>query len=365
MPKEASMTDNPYQRLAQRLDSLPNGFPPTQDGSELRLLACLFGPEEAELAASLRLSRETPEQVASRTGCDPEQVRLMLKSMARRGLISAGRVEDGVGYGLLPFVVGIYENQIGRLDAALALLFEDYYKKAFNGILGVSPPVHRVIPVGESVRVDLEIRPYESAAQIVANAQAWGVLDCICRKQKALIGQACQHPIDVCLAMSSKPGAFDHSSDLRAVTQDEALETLQRAARAGLVHSVSNNQRGNWYICSCCTCSCGVLRGLVELGIADVVARSPFVIQVDEARCSGCQDCLDACQFGALSLEGIVARVDARRCTGCGVCVLTCAEGALGLVRRPEAEIEAPPLSEDDWRLARAAARGIDLGQVL
>ena len=29
--------------------------------------------------------------------------------------------------------------------------------------------------------------------KIVANAQAWGVLDCICRVQKALIGEACQH----------------------------------------------------------------------------------------------------------------------------------------------------------------------------
>jgi len=358
------MDKDPYTRLAQRLDSLPNGFPATEDGSELRLLASLFTPEEAELAAQLRLRRETPEQIASRTSGDPALVGQMLKGMARRGLVEAGRVEDGLGYKLLPFVVGIYELQVGRLDANLARLFEDYYKQAFATVLGVAPPVHRVIPVGESVRIDLEIHPHESAAEIVSKAQAWGVLDCICRKQKALIGEACEHPIDVCMALSRQPGAFDRSSDVRAVTLEEALNTLQRAAKAGLVHSVSNNQRGTWYICNCCTCSCGVLRGITELGIADAVARSPFVNQVDETRCTGCQDCLDSCQFEALSVE-VFAQVNSRRCVGCGVCVPACAEGALELVRRPAAEIPIVPETEMEWLRQRAAARGIDLDQVL
>ena len=38
------MLDPIYRTLAQRLDSLPNGFPPTEDGVELRLLAHLFTP---------------------------------------------------------------------------------------------------------------------------------------------------------------------------------------------------------------------------------------------------------------------------------------------------------------------------------
>ena len=80
--------------------------------------------------------------------------------------------------------------------------------------------------------------------------------------------------------------------------------------------------------------------------------------------CVACDACVDYCQFGALSLLG-VAQVDALRCVGCGVCVPACPEGALGLVRRPEIEVEAPPISEMDWMQQRAAARGIDLSQVL
>lgn len=358
------MEENPYRLLSQRLDSLPNGFPATPEEIELELLANIFTPQEAALAAQLRLILESPEQIAARVNADPENTRQMLKSMARNGLIAAGRMESGLGYRLMPFVVGIYENQIGRIDAELARLFEAYYQRAFKQVLGMQPAIHRVIPVGESVRVDMEIHPFESITGVVDSVQAWGVLDCICRKQKSLIGDPCKHPIDVCMALSQKPGAFDNSPLVRAVTKDEALATLRRAAQAGLVHSVSNSREGVTYICNCCTCSCGILRGLAELGVANVVARSAFVNTVDEDLCFGCGDCLDYCQFDALNLNEVI-QVEARRCVGCGVCVSSCPEGALILARRPEEEILSIPQSEMDWMHQRAAARGLDLSQVL
>ena len=199
------MQTDPYRHLAQRLDSLPNGYPPSPDGLEIKLLERLFTPQEAELASQLRLTFESSRQIAERTGGDPKEVRDLLKSMAKRGMINAGRMEGGLGYGLLPFVVGIYEMQVERIDADLAQLFEDYYQQSFGRILNLEPAVHRVIPVGESVRVDMEIRHYESAADIVSNAKAWGVVDCICRKQKVLIGDACDHPVEVCMMLNQNP----------------------------------------------------------------------------------------------------------------------------------------------------------------
>jgi len=352
-------TESAYKRLAERLDALPNGFPATADGAELRLLARLFTPEEAALAAQLDVILETPGQIAARTGGDPARLRQQLKSMARRGLIAAGRADGGLGYSLLPFAVGIYEMQFNTIDTELARLFEDYYRQAFGQALTMQPSVHRVIPVEVSVKTNMEIRPYENATEIIAAGRAWGVLNCICRVQKSLIGQPCPHPLDVCMTISQVPGAFDQSPGIRPLTRDEAMATLRRAAEAGLVHSVSNNQQGIWYICNCCTCACGILRGMADLGIANVIARSAFINQVDESRCVGCALCLDRCQFQALSLAGVV-HVNESRCVGCGVCVLACPEQAMGLVRRPETEIAPPPLTEADWRRARAAARGLD-----
>ncbi len=52
---------DPYLQLAKRLDELPNGFPSTEDGVELRLLEKLFSPEEASLAAGLHLGLENSQ----------------------------------------------------------------------------------------------------------------------------------------------------------------------------------------------------------------------------------------------------------------------------------------------------------------
>lgn len=365
------MNENPYKRLAVRLDALPNGFPATNDGAELRLLAKLYTPEDAALAAELRLSLETPEQIASRlsdSGFPVENQKVLkkqLKQMARGGLIAAGKTKNGLSYGLLPFVVGVYEYQIGRMDAELAELFEDYYVQAFGETLSLKPAFHRVVPVDETIKVDMEVQPYESATKIVHNAQAWGVLDCICRLQKKLVGDPCEHPIDVCMILSSRPGAFDQNPIIRPLTCEGALDTLGRAAEAGLVHSVSNTQKEISYICNCCTCSCGILRGMADLGVANVVAHSPFINQVDEELCVSCEICIASCQFEALALVDCSIQVNRVRCVGCGVCVPICEEGALGLIRRPEGEIPSIPPTQFDWQKERALARGQELNQIL
>ena len=356
---------DPYKRLAERLDTLPNGFPPTADGAELRLLARLFTPDEANLGSQLLIKLESAAQIAARLGVEYDLTRKLLKGMARKGLIKVGKADDGLGYGLLPFVVGIYENQTGSLmDEELARLFEDYYQHAFTRILTIQPAFHRVIPVGESIKMDMEVAPFESAVGVIEQAKSWGVLDCICRKQTALIGKPCKHPVDVCMTMSNTPDAYSNSTEVKALTKDEAYAVLRRADEAGLVHSVSNNRQGNWYICNCCTCSCGILRGMAELGIANVVASSAFINTVDETLCSACGLCVENCQFDALTVEDI-AMVNQTRCVGCGVCVNACPDHALMLVRRPESEIKPVPVSFKDWERQRAEERGIDFSALL
>jgi ferredoxin len=159
------------------------------------------------------------------------------------------------------------------------------------------------------------------------------------------------------MVLADIPDAFA-AGGVRALTRTEAHATLQRSAEAGLVHCVSNNQRELWYICNCCTCSCGILRGMAELGIAGVVARSAFACQVDSDRCAGCGECVEVCSFHALSVDG-VAEVDGLRCAGCGLCVPVCPQDALILARRPDAEM--PPLDEAAWRAdRRAASQGME-----
>jgi heterodisulfide reductase subunit A-like polyferredoxin len=168
------------------------------------------------------------------------------------------------------------------------------------------------------------------------------------------------------MTLSDVPEAFNGNTTVRALTRDEALGTLKRAAEAGLVHSVSNNQKGIHYICNCCTCSCGVLRGMAEVGIANVVAHSSFVNQVDELLCNGCETCLDYCQFDALALgDDAIVQVNTVRCVGCGVCVPQCPNDALGMLLRPEEDLVLPPETIKEWGAKRAAERGINLADVM
>ena len=145
-------------RWPERLDALPNGFPPHRMAPSCACWRCLFTPEEAHLAAGLRLTLETPEQIAARLDLHAAELKDRLRLMARKGLITAGRIEGGLGFGLMPFVVGIYEAQAGRIDAELARLFEDYYQRAFRQTAGHPAAVHRVVPVNENVRLGMEIR---------------------------------------------------------------------------------------------------------------------------------------------------------------------------------------------------------------
>jgi ferredoxin len=101
-----------------------------------------------------------------------------------------------------------------------------------------------------------------------------------------------------------------------------------------------------------------------DLGIANVVARSAFVLSVDEDLCMACGDCVEECQFDALELD-FIAKVDKNKCVGCGGCISVCPEDALTLVRRPEEEILPIFETERDWMEARADIRGIDINRVL
>src|SRR3989304_1610762 len=83
-------------------------------------------PKKPARAPPLRRTREIPARIAERIGADPEPLAAQLKGMARRGLIAISRTPDGLAYGALPFVVGIYENLVGELDVEFARLFEGY-----------------------------------------------------------------------------------------------------------------------------------------------------------------------------------------------------------------------------------------------
>ena len=349
--------DPVYKQLALVLDAIPNGYPAADSGVELKILAKLFSPQEAEIACRLTLEPQTVAEVTRPDGVSMGEVKTLLKGMVRKGLIEIQRCDRGLGFKLMPFIVGFYEYQNAQIDEEFAQLFESYYHEVLHRVMNIEPPIQRVLPIEKSIPHNIEVLSYQKASTYIDEAQSWGVLNCICRVQKRLIGEGCHHSIENCLVLSPRANAFKNVDAIRSLTKEETLAILEQADQEGLVHSTSNIQKGVTYICNCCTCSCGVLRGIAEYGHLNAIASSDFVAAVDKDLCTECGLCVDRCQFGAISMEDGSATVDKTYCIGCGLCVTHCPSEALTLKAKSETETAPPPETEEEWRRLRAKSR--------
>ncbi|UCE12311.1 MAG: 4Fe-4S binding protein [Candidatus Heimdallarchaeota archaeon] len=353
---------DPYERLAETLNKIPNGFTKTEDGTHLKVLQWIYTPDEADLASKLNLIGETVEELSLRLSLPIEGLSDKLENMAKKGQIYVTKTDTERRYGIMPFAVGIYEEQLERMDPEFAQLIEEYFQKAeSNNLFDTQPSIFRVIPVNRVINKDpkLTIHTYEEAESIINKAKSWGIRECICKKQKSLLGQPCEYPTTVCLTFSSRENAYNDETLSKPVTKENAIELLQEAEEAGLIHCTMNIQSGHYYICNCCTCCCGVLRGLTERNQPLAFVKANFIMSVDEELCTGCAICVDRCQFDALDIPEDICEVDLQRCVGCGVCAIACPEQALSLVERHPSEPEPPP-SIRDWMTQKAISRQVD-----
>ena len=347
--------DDPYARLAAALDALPNGFPRTQGGKELEILKKIFSPEEALLASNLSREMELPTTIAARMGLPDEHVASRLKALARRGMVwlDLDRQAKSWRYRLAPFVVGIYEASLEMMDHELAHLVEEYMAEGgADGIMKPEPPLARVVP-GRHALPSEWVLPYEDVVKILDRARTFSVRDCICRVQQDRLGRRCDFPIHNCLSFSGfgrPPGPHD-------ISKSEALALLDQCEEVGLVHTVSNVVRDLYYVCNCCGCCCGILRGINERGIKNSVAKASYLATIDPERCTGCLVCTGRCQVHAITEVEGVAVVDSERCIGCGLCVTGCSAGAASLHKRPDWEEIRPPETFADWERQRLHRR--------
>jgi electron transport complex protein RnfB len=356
------MNEDAYRKLAQVLDTIPNGFPSTESGVELKMLEKIFTPEEADLFCDMRLTYETAEQVAERTGRPLEGLEEKLRKMAEKGQLFEIRIGTASTFRMLPFIIGIYEMQLERMDGELVEMIEEYFPTLRPQLLSTQPQLVKTFAVEESIPNGQEALPYERVSTLIENGQSFRINQCICKKEQGMLGNPCEKPGQVCLLIAPLPGYFEQFPEAKTITRDEAYALLEQTEEAGLVHLASNIQSGQLFICNCCSCCCGVLRSISEGGIpASLVINSNYYALTDPEKCEGCGTCADErCQVNAIVEDGEVYRVLQDRCIGCGLCVSTCKAEAIQLVRKNEVELSTPPPTEDDWFDARGQARGVD-----
>ncbi len=350
------MAEDVYVRLREFMDGLPGGFPSTESGVELKLLARYFTPEEAELQMHLNIFPETAAAIAERAGMDEAKAAEMLESMSGQGSIFRIRAGEQTMYMAMSFLVGIYEFHLKSMDRELAELLDEYLPHLTESWSGGKTKQLRVVPVETAVEAGKEVATYDRVREMVKGQDKFAVADCICRVERGLLGRECERPLETCLVFGFAADYYAENGIGRKISLEECLEILDEAEEAALVLSPSNAQ--NFVnICCCCSCCCGMLRGLSTMERPADEVQSTYRAVIDADECTACGTCLDRCQIDAIVEGDEYMDVDTARCIGCGLCVPTCPADAIEMV--PKVDAVVPPANMVEMNARILQERGL------
>ena len=365
------MQEPVYDKLIEALNMRGGGLPAIKCPEFYAILDELFTPEEGALASQMPMNLVSAADLAAEIGRDPGEVERLLEGMANKGLVSTDERGGVMEYNLMQMLPGIFEMQFVKGEVndrakRIAHLFEAYFTGMFQGVqeggTGMQFPQFpwaRVIAVEAEIPAGMEIQPYDSVSQYIENSEYISLGICYCRHLAELLGNPCDKPKDVCMGFGEGAQFLSQRGFARLVSKEEALEALDRAEKAGLVHCSSNTSEYIGFICNCCSCHCKLVQSLIKGSvIPGLGAVSSFIMAVDEEKCMGCGDCIDRCPMEILSMQDDIVVMDADRCIGCGLCVSTCPTEALRMEPRPDRPL--PPRDHDSLNAALKASMGTD-----
>lgn len=324
-----------YERLRKVLDAHPSTAPKAQAIDEI--LKMLFTPQEATIASVMSYRVKKGSELASRAGLSEHETLSHLEAMANKGIIMSRRKDGEMHYGLVPLIPGVFEFPFMKDEGTaehkhLGALWEKYHREALGSAFAGNPtPLMRVVAVEKSITARDRIHPYEEVKSFIDDATYLALAKCACRISVA----GCDKPKEVCLIFGSAAEFLVERGFARKISKEEGLAVLDKADKAGLVHTSNNSADRANLICNCCPCCCTVLRGKTQLNHPHAFEPSRFEAKVSRGDCSGCSICVDErCPVQAIVMASGVAIVNGDDCIGCGLCVTGCPAGAMHLVER-------------------------------
>ena len=337
-------TKNSIVPLIDRLNKYPIGLPDSE--TLRRILAILFSEEEAFIASRFPLEEATIKELVRSTGWEKVRLEARLDKMADKGLVMDVTYNDKTFYLLMPGLIGFFEFSFmkQRQDlpvAELAQLMHEYLlgdpkQEMGREFFSSKTPLTRSLVYEEHIPVSSNIATYESAREIIKNADYGAIAMCYCRHKKEHLHQTCDKNAptkEICISLGTAAKFMVRRGFAEKRSREELLVILKKARDLNLTHITDNIRHRPSFICNCCSCCCGAMQAW-NRG-TPMLASSGYIASVEPGLCAGCGLCADFCQFDAISVDNEHAIVDLGTCMGCGVCVSKCPQEALSLLRDP------------------------------
>lgn len=332
-----------------------------KDSARYRLvLEFLMSPRQVVLVAQLPCP---PEELATREGLPVETVKADLEDLYQKGVVFPRDFHTREHFRFARHVTQLHdcsESLWGKESLYTAAqrkqlwqLWWDFVRNDWEPVrmpqLATAPhPPHRIVPAIKAVKDIPGLLPYEDMRALIDEARMISVVSCACRKRREELGPHCARSHDFnCIQFNRSAEYSEGRGHGRILSKKEALSLIEETEDHGLVHQWTNTSSMTiGTLCNCCVCCCMNMLPMSEYKIpwTAYYAKSRFEAANDLDTCTGCQDCIDRCQFDALEMQRQTgsrkykAVVDTEKCMGCGVCVLVCGPESLQmkLVRSPE-----------------------------
>ncbi len=359
--------------LIDRLNQYPVGL---VDNQQLReLLAILFSETEAFAASRFPLRDATLEELSERTDMPKDKLLPVLESMADKGIIMDLPYGNKTYYLLMPGVIGFFEFTFMKQRTDLpvekvARLMSEYFHWDTNEgqaqeFFGSKTQLTRSLPYEEHIPVLSEIVSYDSARNILKNADFHAVAMCYCRHKREHEGKSCKKgaPVEgICMTIGRGAEFLVRRGFAERKTVAEMLDILQMAEDLHLTHITDNIRHKPSFICNCCGCCCEIMSG-VKAGYYKGVNKTPYIAIVNQDKCDYCGDCFTSCNVRAIRLDksasngnGRVSMVKSEICLGCGACISACEQGALSMIHRED--YKSPPKTKRNMFMKIAYEKG-------
>ncbi|MCP4603689.1 MAG: 4Fe-4S ferredoxin [Proteobacteria bacterium] len=351
------MPSNVYFRLREFLDNLPGGFPATEDGVEIRILKKLFTVEQAEVCLHLTAMPSSARTIATKLNRHKETTAKILEDMAMKGLIFRMRSDNSAFYAAASFIVGIFEFNLNTIDREFSEMMAEYLPHIAKQWSTIDTKQLRVIPVGSSIEAKSEIATYDKIYDLIQDVKLISVSDCICAKEKNLLGHRCKRPIERCVQFDTLARYFIDNRMARQIDVFELMNLLKMGEDNELVLSPMNVQKITGF-CMCCGCCCTFLNIVKMSGCPASQIQSSFSAEINQDICMSCGTCDERCQMDAIGEGDAAYQIDKEICIGCGLCIKTCPENAIALIEK-SGDNRPPPENLIDMNLKISKERGL------